>query len=176
VDHLIYMFVMVMLPSYKTCHGHQELGFDGLDLTDKRRKEILMHSLELEVKSICKLADNQFSIQLVTHSLHTYSVELGAQSCNCPDWPRVQLCKHVTAVSHYFRNSNQQIEVATHFPKTVKPTWEGSLGTQSDGSSAASIVENVIAVSRAYLNDGTPSSPATGGVSLECCCVGLTIL
>ena len=43
----------------------------------------------------------------------------------------------------------------------MKPIREVSLGAQSDGSSATSIVENVIAVSKAFLDDGVPSSPVT---------------
>ena len=162
MDHLIYTLVMVMLPSYENRHNRQKLGFDGPDLANKRRTEILVRAPELKVESICNLGDDQFSVQSVTHSPRTYSVELRAQSCNCPDWPRVQLCKHVAAVAHYF-GGNQQIDAKIETLKTVKPNWdrEGSLGAQSDGSSAASIVENVIAVSRAYLDDGAPSSPAT---------------
>ena len=157
VDHLIYTLVMVMLPSYENCHNRQKLGFDSPDLANKWHTEILTCTLELQVKSICNLGDDQFSVQSVTHSTHTYSMELRAQSCNCPDWPRVQLCKHIAAIAHYF-SGNQQIVLKSIEPK---PDREGSLGAQSNGSSAASIVENVIAVSRAYLDDGAPSSPAT---------------
>ena len=35
------------------------------------------------------------------------------------------------------------------------------MGVQSNASSAASIVENVVTVSRAFLNNGAPSSPTT---------------
>ena len=45
--------------------------------------------------------------------------------------------------------------------QTVQSIHDGSPGMQSDGSSAASIVENVITVSKAFLDDSTPSSPMT---------------
>jgi hypothetical protein len=147
-----------MLPSYENLHDRQELGFEGPDLANKRHKEILTRMPEIKAESICNLGDGKFSVQSVTHSSHTYSVELGAKSCDCPDWPRVQLCKHVAAVAHYFGNG---IEAMTHTRETVRPIRESSMGAQSDGSNAASIVENVIAVSRAFLDDGTPSSPGT---------------
>lgn len=158
VDHLIHTLVVVLLPSYANRHDRQELGFDGPDLANKRRQEILARTPEIKAESIRNLGDDQFSVQSAMHSSRLYSVELGAQSCDCPDWPRVQFCKHVAAVAHHFGNSDQQIEAIS---QTVKPIREVSLGAQSDGSSATSIVENVIAVSKAFLDDGVPSSPAT---------------
>lgn len=158
VDHLIHTLVVILLPSYANRHDRQELGFDGPDLANKRRQEILTRTPEIKAESIRNLGDDQFSIQSATHSSRLYSMELGAQSCDCPDWPRVQFCKHVAAVAHHFGNSDQQIEAIS---QTVKPIREVSLGAQSDGSSATSIVENVIAVSKAFLDDGVPSSPAT---------------
>jgi hypothetical protein len=149
-----------MLPSYENWHDHQELGFEGPDLANKQHKEILAQVLEIKAESICNLGDGRFSVQSVTDSLCMYSVELGAKSCDCLDWPRIQLCKHVAAAAHYFRDSNLQIEATTYIPKTVPPIRGSSLGVQSDGS-AASIVENVIAVSRAFLDDSMPLSPAT---------------
>ncbi len=90
-----------------------------------------------------------------------YSVELGTQSCDCPDWPRVRLCKHVTAVAHFFGNGDRPIvAVVDTVPKTAQPIWEGSAGAQSDGS-ATSILENVIAISQAFLGDSAPLSPGT---------------
>jgi hypothetical protein len=160
MDHLIHTLVVVMLPSYENQHNHQELGFEGPDLADKQHKEILTQVPEIKAESICNLGNVQFSIQSVTDSLCMYSVELGAKSCDCPDWPRVQLCKHVAATTHYFRDSNLQIEATTYIPKTVPSIQESSLGAQSDGSTA-SIVENVIVISRAFLDDGTPLSPMT---------------
>ena len=158
VDHLIHTLVVGMLPSYENKHDRQVLGLEGDNLGTKRRKEILARMPEINAESIQDLGDDKFSVQSSTDSSRTYSVELGLQSCDCPDWPRIRLCKHLAAAAHYFGNGDLQIEPA---PKTAQPIREGSLGAQSDAGSAASIVENVIAVSRAFLNDGAPSSPAT---------------
>ncbi len=51
-------------------------------------------------------------------------------------------------------------------PKMALPTWEGLPDACSNASSnasaaTASILENVITVSREFLNDGVPSSPGT---------------
>ena len=150
--------MVILLPSYASHHDRQVLGFDGPNLADKRREEILARTPEIQAESIRDLGDDKFSVQSATDSALTYSVELGAQSCDCPDWPRIQFCKHVAAVAHHFGNGDQQIEVTSQI---VQPIRDGSPGARSDGSSAASIVENVIAVSKAFLDDGAPSSPAT---------------
>ena len=158
VDHLIHTLIVILFPSYANCHDCQELGFDGPDLTNKWHQEILVRILEIKAKSIHNLGNDQFSIQSATHSSCLYSVELGAQSCDCLDWPRVQFCKHVAAVAHHFGNSDQQIAAIS---QTVKSIQEVSLGAQSNGNSATSIVENVIAVSKAFLDDGVLLSPTT---------------
>ncbi len=115
----------------------------------------------MNAESICDLGDDRFYVQSVTHSSRRYLVGLGTQSCDCADWPRVRLCKHVTAVAHFFGNGDQQMgAVVDTVPETAQPIWESSVGDQSD-MSAESILENVIAVSRELLNDGAPSSPET---------------
>ncbi len=115
----------------------------------------------MNAKSICDLGDDQFYMQSVTHSLRRYLVGLGTQSCDCADWPRVWLCKHITTVAHFFGNGDQQMgAVIDTVPETAQPIRESSVGDQSD-MSAKSILENVIAVSRELLNDGAPSSPET---------------
>ena len=115
----------------------------------------------MNAESICDLGDDQFYVQSVTHSSRRYLVGLGTQSCDCADWPRVQLCKHVTAIVHFFGNGDQQMgAVVDMVPETVQPIQESLVGDQSD-TSAKSILENVIAISRELLNDGAPLSPET---------------
>ncbi|KAH8976701.1 hypothetical protein EDB92DRAFT_1810675, partial [Lactarius akahatsu] len=105
VDHLVHTLVMIMLPSYVIQHVHQELGFEGLNLAGKCHTEILKQTPEINAESICNLGNAWYCIQSVTNSSHMYLVQLGTQSCDCPDWPRVELCKHVTTVAHFFGNS-----------------------------------------------------------------------
>ncbi|KAH9164648.1 hypothetical protein EDB89DRAFT_2077796 [Lactarius sanguifluus] len=135
-----------MLPLYTIQHVRQELGFEGLNLARKRHTEILKRTPEINAKSIRNLGDARYSVQSVTNSSH---------------WPRVELCKHVTAVAHFFGNGGQQIEVEVA-PKTaqVQAVQEGSVHVRSEASATA-ILENVIALSRAFLSDGTVSSPET---------------
>ncbi len=150
-----------MLLDYETKHDCREKGFEGPNLSKKRRMDILAQTPEVDAESIHDLGSDRFSMQSGTHSLQMYSVKLGTQSYDCPDWPRVRLCKHVTTVAHFFRNGDRPIVVVVDMvPKTVQLIWEGSAGGQSNGS-ATSILENVIAISQVFLGDGAPLSPGT---------------
>lgn len=155
-DHLLHTLVTVVIPSYTIRHVRQELGFEGLNLARKHHTELLARTPEINTADIRDLGDDRFAVQSVTNSSHIYSVNLGTQSCDCLDWPRVQLCKHVTAVAHFF-GGNQQIEVKVPTP----PIREGSAGPPATEVAATSILENVIAVSKALLSHGELLSPET---------------
>jgi hypothetical protein len=117
----------------------------------------------MNAKTIHSVGSDRFYVQSVTDPSHKYLMDLGKQSCDCPDWPRVQLCKHITAVAHFFGHKDQQIEVVPAVPKSAPlshpPIWEDSPGERSDAS--ASILQNVINVSKDFLSDSAPSSPGT---------------
>ncbi len=93
-----------------------------------------------------------------------YLIDHGKDSCNCLDWPRVRLCKHITAVAHF--SSEESIEL-THTTRIPAPQiQENSQDAQSDAGLASNastvpILENMISVSRELLSDGLPSSPGT---------------
>ena len=165
-DFLVYKLIMDMLQHYEIHHQSQELGFDGSNLAQKRRKEILARTPEINADSIRTQGDDCYYVQSATESSRTYLVDLKVQSCDCPDWPRVWLCKHVTAVAHFFGTGNQVelLAASSPAPRTPAPSptveLEGSPDVRSDAT-AASILENVITVSRDFLSDRVPSSPGT---------------
>ena len=101
-DHLIHTLVVNMIPYYKTCHDSQELGFSGSNLAQKCCKELLTRTPEVNADLIHPIGDDQYYVQLATEPSHSYLVELSKQSCDCVDCPRVQLCKHITAIAHFF--------------------------------------------------------------------------
>ena len=74
---------------------------------------------------------------------------LGKQSCNCKDWPRVQLCKHITTVAHFFGAGDELMaDQGAVAPQTVSPVeLESSPDDTCSGEAAASILEKVITVS-----------------------------
>ena len=156
-DHLIHTLAVDMLPYYETRHNSQELGFSGSNLAQKRRTELLARTPEMNADSICAKGGDRYYVKSATESSRSYLVELSKRSCDCPDWPRVQLCKHVTAVAHFFGNGDQLID-SVPTVRAVEP--EGPSDVRGNAT-ATSILENVINVSRDFLSDGTPSSPGT---------------
>src|SRR6266702_3656854 len=163
-NHLVHTLVIDMLPHYQACHDGQEVGFNGSNLAQKRHKEILVRTLEMNADSIRILGDNCYYMQSEADTSREYLVGLSEQSCDCLDWPRVQLCKHITAVTHFFENGNQLVELAADTgatPKTVQPVESEHPPDVRRDSTVASILENVINVSKEFLSDGVPKSPGT---------------
>ena len=158
MDHLIHTLVNDMLPNKVACHNSQDLGFKGSNLAKKRRGQLHAWAPEMDANSIHSLGGDCFHMQSAMDSLHKYLVDLGNQSCDCPDWPKVRLCKHVSAVHHFFGHSDLQ---PVGCPKTPPPNGEVLPDVHSDGAATATILENVINVSRGALSDGVPSSMDT---------------
>jgi hypothetical protein len=105
---------------------------------------------------------DHFSVESATDSTWRYLVNLGNQSCDCPDWPKVRLCKHIAAIDHFHGHNYQQIgEEEVVLPKTPPPNLPNLDMHSNVGAATASILQNVILVSRDTLNDGVPSSTET---------------
>ena len=170
-DHLIYILKEEMLPYYEPCHNSQELGFNDSNLAQKRHKDILARSLEVPAESMCvQGGSDQYYMQSATNLSCTYLVKLCNKFCNCPYWPRVWLCKHVAAVSHFFESVEltfESVDLAIDcFPPetvilAVDPVEMEDLANSCSNASAAAIVEKVISVSKEFLSNGAPSSPDT---------------
>lgn len=101
-----------MLPHYIARYHGQDLGFKGPNLVNKWHKEIHLQTAEMNPRCIHNVSGDCFYVELTMDSIWRYLVNLGNKSCFCPDWPRVWLCKHVSAVEHYFGNNCQQMGVA----------------------------------------------------------------
>jgi hypothetical protein len=86
-------------------------------------------------------------------------IDYGKDSCDCPDWPRVWLCKHIAAIAHFRVSETNQ----PNAPNPVPQVHECSHGDKSlpSSTSVVPILENMISVSRDFLSDGPPSSPGT---------------
>jgi hypothetical protein len=52
IDHILFTLVMEMVPHYKARHKHQEVGIEGLDLTEQRCQEILISARVISHNSI----------------------------------------------------------------------------------------------------------------------------
>ncbi|KAH9048704.1 hypothetical protein EDB84DRAFT_1556688 [Lactarius hengduanensis] len=153
-----------MLPHYQARHDGQQVGFQGAHLAEKRRKEILTRTPEINADSIRSLGDNRYSVQSERDTSRKYLVGLSERSCDCPDWPRVRLCKHVAVVAHFFGEGDQLVELAADAgaaPKTVQPIESECTPDARSDATVTSILEEVITVSQEFLCDGVPKSPGT---------------
>ena len=159
IDHLIHVLIVDMLPDYVACYHSQMLGFKGPDLAEKRHKQICTWALEMNAGSIHSLGGGDlFSVESATDTTRRYQVDLGKLSCDCPDWPKVWLCKHIAAIDHFHGHNYKQMQAAEVAPKMLPPNQEAS---DMHGTATTSILQNVISVSRDALNDGVPSSTET---------------
>jgi hypothetical protein len=152
-----------MLLYYNThCHS-QDLGFKGPNLAEKQHEEICLQAVQMNANGIHNLSSDCFYMESATDSMQRCLVNLGNMSCDCPDWPRVQLCKHVSAVELFFGDNNQQMGVGeVVLPEMPLPNQEASADTlSSTGATSTSILQNMISVSRGTLNNGVPSSMET---------------
>ena len=120
-------------------------------------------TLEVNADSICSAEDDRYYVQSATEPSCTYLIKLGKRSCNCEDWPRVQLCKHVTAVAHFFGAGDELMaNQGAGAPQTGSPVESESPPDDTrSGEAAASILEKVITISQEFLSDGVPSSLGT---------------
>src|SRR6266849_2625774 len=89
------------LPDLEFRHKRQALGMEGLNLAKKRRCQIQRCAPETPVEKILKINDSHFEVQS-SNSNKLYQIDLGTKTCNCIDFPRVHLCKHIVAVAHFF--------------------------------------------------------------------------
>jgi len=95
-----------MLPEYVAHYDSQDNRFHGADLAKKHQKEIHARTPEMNTESIHSLGGDRFCVQSEMDPSRTYLVDLSNQSCDCLDWPRVELCKHITAVAHFFGHND----------------------------------------------------------------------
>jgi hypothetical protein len=101
VDHLIHMLVTEFLPDMEFRHKRQMLGMEGPNLAEKRRRQILTRAPETPLSKIKKIDDLRFEVQS-TNSMKFYQIDLDTTTCDCSDFPRIHLCKHIASVAHFF--------------------------------------------------------------------------
>jgi hypothetical protein len=120
-----------MLPNYHTRHNRQSLGFEGPDLSERCCTEILRCAPEIEASTINDLSNGRFSVKSASQPQQYHSVDLTKLHCSCPDWPRVQLCKHLTSVFIHTQGPEEcKLRFKNAF-KTPLPEKEGASERES---------------------------------------------
>jgi hypothetical protein len=105
MDHLIHTLATEFLPELEICHKQQTLGMEGPNLAEKRCRQILTRAPETPLGKIEKIDDSRFKVQS-SNTNQSYHIDLDTTTCNCKDFPRIRLCKHIAAVVHFFGGAN----------------------------------------------------------------------
>jgi hypothetical protein len=159
VDHLIHTLVMEFLPEVEIRHKRQMLGMEGLNLAEKRRRQIQTRAPETPLSKIEKIDDLHFEVQSSSSNKH-YQINLDTTTCNCSDFPRIRLCKHIAAVVHFFGGAElgPQPPVNASASKSVAPNspvqQDGSVGSTDDDATAAivSAANDIISLSQELIS------------------------
>ena len=92
-----------MLPEhYEPRHRAQELGFKGPDLAKKHHNAVLTSARAFPLDLIESVNDTQFRVTSQSNLGRCYLVDIQRLICNCLDFPRVQICKHLCAVKIWY--------------------------------------------------------------------------
>jgi hypothetical protein len=135
----------------------------GLNLADKRRKEILTRAPETPLDRIKEIDKSHFEIQSA-RSGKTYQVNLLTYTCTCLDFPRIQLCKHIAATVHFFGGGLERPEhgprapVNTSEPDVPKSPAQTDGGANSRASRFKSISNEIFRLSLEIL-EMAPGDP-----------------
>ncbi len=113
IDHMIYTLIQRMLPEkYHHQHQRQDKGFEGDDLAKRHESGVLARALTVSANSITALGDAKFQVASQSILGRNYVVDTRAAICNCLDFPRIRLCKHLAAVQsqhpHILKSQNPQ--------------------------------------------------------------------
>ena len=65
---------------------------------EKHQQSIMAHAKLISARSITHLSDTTFHVDSQTSRGQIYLVDTWVVICECPDFPRIQLCKHLAAV------------------------------------------------------------------------------
>jgi hypothetical protein len=151
VDHLIHTLVMEFLPDLEFRHKRQTLGMNGPNLAEKRRRQILTRAPETPLAKIKKIDDLRFEVQS-SKSTKSYQIDLNTTSCDCSDFPRIRLCKHIASVVHFFGGVDlgPQPPVNTGTSESVgsnSPDQQDGNDGSTDDSAVVSAANEIISLS-----------------------------
>ncbi|KAE9385950.1 hypothetical protein BT96DRAFT_840005 [Gymnopus androsaceus JB14] len=81
----------------------QDFGFKGLSIEVWKHKDVILHSQSIMLNDIeAGNKHHTFSIISCSQPGVAYTVDMIAYTCNCPDFPLINFCKHVCAFQCLF--------------------------------------------------------------------------
>jgi hypothetical protein len=147
---------MEFLPDLEFRHKRQTLGMEGPNLAEKRRRQILTRAPETPLTKIRKIDDSHFEAQS-SRSDRSYQIDLDTTTCNCSDFPCIQLCKHIAAVVHFFGGADlgpQPPGTSDSVVPNSPVQQDGSVGSTDDGAiaSVVSAANDIISLSHELIS------------------------
>ena len=120
------------------------LGMEGPNLAEKHRQQILMCAPKTPLIKIQKIDNLHFDVQSL-NSTKLYHIGLDTTTCSCSDFPHIWLCKHITAVVHFFGGANLGPQPPSNTSSELQPPnspiqQDGSTGSADDGTTASIVL------------------------------------
>jgi len=83
-------------------YKRQLVGLEGPDLEEARHEQILESTRNISPDSIHPVSNTEFLVASESNPGHRYPIDLTQSTCDCKDFPRIRLCKHIAAVNEHF--------------------------------------------------------------------------
>ena len=105
-------------PYYKARHKHQEVGVEGLDLTERQQHKIQINARAISYNSIQQFDDTQFHVASMSRSGNYHAVDLDRATCECQDFPHILFCKHIAAMHAHFPHLHTDLQTQNKVSET----------------------------------------------------------
>ncbi|KAJ7161196.1 hypothetical protein C8R46DRAFT_905421 [Mycena filopes] len=102
LDHLLSTLLADVLPYYALKQRRQALGFEGVDIEVKKRKDIIERSKVYVKDDIVHVEGGKYLVSSKSDPSKAYEVDLETYTCQCLDYPLISYCKHLCAVQELF--------------------------------------------------------------------------
>ncbi|KAA1479026.1 hypothetical protein DENSPDRAFT_788698, partial [Dentipellis sp. KUC8613] len=93
----------------------QDIGFEGMDLAKKAEKDIFRLGVQISEDQIERLGIHSFRVRSQSSPDTVYNIDIDAYVCDCPAYPRLDICKHLVAVQTHFPDTAAMGASADHF-------------------------------------------------------------
>ena len=93
---------MYFISDYQNQHKRQLVGLEGPDLEEVYHEQILENTRNISLDSIHPVSNTEFLVASESNPGHCYLIDLTQPTCDCKDFPRIRLCKHIAAVNVHF--------------------------------------------------------------------------
>jgi len=102
INYVIEKFVTYFISDCQNRHKRQLVGLEGPDLEEARCEQILESTRNISPDSIHPVSNTEFLVASESNPGHRYLINLTQSICDCKDFPRIWLCKHIAAINEHF--------------------------------------------------------------------------